>query len=102
MTIRVDIDDTIIQSQKNICACCGRINYTNAEPIQSEIDLLNQLYYNGHIILLHTGRGWDCYELTKQQLQNFGVRHHELIMGKPPGIYVDKTECIKSLEELNE
>lgn len=101
MIIKIDIDDTLMTSNKTNCPCCGRANYSNAKPIQSEIDLLNKLYYNGHTIILLTGRNWDCYDFTKKQAEEMGIKFHDLQMGRRPGIYVDKTECIKSLEELS-
>jgi hydroxymethylpyrimidine pyrophosphatase-like HAD family hydrolase len=84
MTYIYDIDDTIIKSDL--------INgeYCNAEPIQSEIDILNKLYDAGSKIMLHTGRHWNHYDITIEQLKQFGVKYHGLIMGKIPGIYIDK------------
>jgi hypothetical protein len=57
---------------------------------QDEINKINMAYDSGKLIFLYTGRGWDYYEVTKNQLSQYGVKHHELIMGKPLGTYVDK------------
>lgn len=100
--MRVDIDDTLMTAEKTTCKCGERIAYINHKPIQAEIDRLNALYYDGYIILIETGRGWDCYELTKRQLAEMGIMYHELIMGKPPGIYIDATDCAKTLEGIND
>lgn len=93
MTLTVDIDDTLLIAEKDRCGICGSVIYKNVKPIQNEIDLLNQLYDAGNIIILFTGRNWDKYEVTKNQLQEFGIKHHELVMGKPQGIYIDCTQC---------
>ena len=55
-----------------------------------EIKRINKLCSQGHTIILWTGRNWDCYAATKKELLDAGILHHELIMGKPQGIYIDK------------
>jgi hydroxymethylpyrimidine pyrophosphatase-like HAD family hydrolase len=87
--IVVDLDDTLISSERIICKCCGRIKYINPQPIKKEIDRLKKLYKDGRIVIIHTARSWDYYELTVKQLNMFGIRYNELIMGKPQGIYID-------------
>ena len=89
-TLVIDIDDTLIRSNRVSCRRCGRITYKNAKPIQDEIDYLNILFDRGYKIILYTGRGWDCYKFTVEQLFKFGVKYHDLVMGKPQGIYIDK------------
>ena len=69
-------------------------NYEKAQPIQANIDLVNALYEAGNIIVLFTARGsstnLDWIEVTKRQLQAWGVKYHELIFGKPAAdMYVD-------------
>jgi CMP-N,N'-diacetyllegionaminic acid synthase len=92
MTICFDIDGVL----------CGQVdgNYQDAQPDRVMIDLLNRLYDRGHKIVLHTSRfmgrargdqaeaeriGRDFTEL---QLAGWGVRYHELWMGKPRYDYV--------------
>jgi hypothetical protein len=79
---------------------CGDKKYLNPKPLQQEIDLVNKKYKDGHTIILHTGRGWDQYEITIMQLKKFGIKYHQLVCGKPIGIYVDK-DSITSLRELD-
>ena len=98
MTFIIDIDDTILYSDKKQCNVCSRINYECKEADLTELEAIKELYNNGHIIIFHTGRNWDCYELTKKQLENFGIKYHELIMGKPQGIYIDK-DSFKTIKE---
>jgi hypothetical protein len=93
MVFLVDIDDTLILSIKSKCPTCHRPTYSNAKPIQKEIDRVNRLYRLGHTIILYTGRNWDTYKLTKKQMKDFGVLHHELVMGKPQGMIIDDLSC---------
>ena len=71
-------------------------NYENAKPIKEAIELVNKLYDEGYRITLYTssfmGRSKSDqreayevgYEFNKKQLQDMGVKYHELFMGKPP------------------
>ena len=76
--------------------------YKDAKPLQVRIDQVNKLYDQGHKILFHTARGMGrsdnsqvfayrlLYKFTKKQLEDWGVKHHGLFMGKPAGdIYID-------------
>ena len=85
----IDIDDTILFCEKN---------YKNPTPDEMEIKHINKLYEKGHTIIIHTGRNWDKYELTVNQLKQFNVKYHELVMGKPQGIYIDK-DSFKFIQE---
>jgi hypothetical protein len=70
-------------------------DYDGAQPNQAMIDLLNRLYDGGHTIVLHTSRFMGRThsnpveaerigrEFTERQLDGWGVRYHELLMGKP-------------------
>lgn len=98
-TYIIDIDDTLIFSDKIDCRYCKRVTYEMKDKATDEIFYVNALYDNGHTIILHTGRNWDCYDLTKKQLAKAGVKYHELVMGKPQGIYVDK-DCLTTLKEV--
>lgn len=91
MNFVVDIDNTLLLYPDGD-------NYNDAVPNIDEIKILNSLYVKGHIIIIHTGRNWDKYEFTKKQLKDFGIKYHELVMGKPQGIYID-TDSYQSLRE---
>ena len=48
----------------------------------------------------------ELYEITKDQLRAWGVKHHELIMGKPHyDIFIDdkaiNSEKVTSLKDIN-
>ena len=89
-----DIDDTI-------CKTNGR-DYKNSTPIKERINRVNEIYDEGHTVIFHTGRGMGSshnnvvlvykryFELTKNQLNKWGVKYDDLFMGKPAGdIYID-------------
>jgi len=90
-----DIDGTI---------CDKKINddYDKCFPYLGRIELINKLYDEGNVIVFHTARGMgrhnnnpqlaiqDFYTLTEEQLKEWGVKYHQLILGKPSGdIYID-------------
>lgn len=96
-----DIDGTI-------CTETGG-NYHLCESFPEAIEKLNKLHDRGDDVILHTARGMkrfnndvaavyqNLYELTKKQLETWGVRYDKLIMGKPYGTLVD-SDAIKVSE----
>ena len=89
----IDIDGTI-------CSPTVGRDYHKAEPWQDRIKVLNKLYDEGNYIIYFTARAMGrfadlphsvasvkakevLFELTRQQLEEWGVKYHELIMGKP-------------------
>ena len=79
MIIYVDIDGTI-------CSITNGI-YTDAKPMMKRIRKINKLYAKGNTIIYWTARGTatqvDWLELTKNQLDRWGCKYHDLRMGKP-------------------
>ena len=68
--------------------------YREAVPIPEAIAKVNSLYDFGHSIKIFTARGsgsgLEWRESTEQQLKSWGVRYHELILGKPEAdFYID-------------
>lgn len=61
--------------------------YETAEPFPERILRINELFHSGHVIKMFTARGSttgiDWSNLTKEQLNSWGVKYHELILGKP-------------------
>lgn len=98
MTFVIDIDDTLLLYDNDYT---GLTRYKSAKPNIKEIKLVNEKYKKGNKIIIHTGRNWDKYDFTKKQLKEFKIKYHELIMGKPQGIYIDK-DSYKSIEEYND
>jgi hypothetical protein len=86
--IVIDIDGTI-------CAQTDG-DYENAQPFLNRIREINKLYDDGNTIVYYTARGMrrckgdidlvyeNFYELTKNQLNKWGARHHNLVLGKMP------------------
>lgn len=83
-TFCIDVDGTI-------CTTTTNQEYYKAEPKQALINKINQLYHQGHRIKIFTARGMASggmfEEITRQQLNDWGVKYHELIMGKPAADY---------------
>jgi hypothetical protein len=99
MIIYIDIDDTI-------CRLETPMDYKSAFPIPKAVKKVNALYDEGHMIIFWTARGTvsgiDHTQLTKQQLNQWGVKFHQLKMGKPAyDLFIDDKN-INSLDWLNE
>jgi len=83
-----DIDGTL-------CTKTNNNNYPLAVPIPIMIEEVNRLYDSGHYIKLYTARGAsskiDWTELTTKQVNDWGIKHHELILNQKPSydIFVD-------------
>mgnify|MGYP001223553657 CR=1 FL=1 len=88
MKYMVDIDGTICSSVKNS-------RYELAQPIPKMVHRLNKLYNDGHTIKIMTARGCvsgkDWSDFTAKQLDDWGIKYHELIMNKKPhaDVFVD-------------
>lgn len=71
-----DLDGTLCTKVKD---------YSMAEPIIERINFVNQLYDAGNIIIVDTARGSltqiDWYAITKQQLEDWGLKYHQLRVG---------------------
>ncbi len=81
-----DIDGTLCTNTEG--------SYAAAEPFPDVIARVNALADAGHRVILFTARGSgtgiDWRHLTERQLQSWGVKHHELHLGKPTAdVYVD-------------
>lgn len=75
-----DIDGTICSTEKNY--------YRDSVPDEVVIKEINKLYEMGHTIKMFTARGSvsgiDWTSFTKSQLEEWGVKYHELIMNQKP------------------
>ena len=68
--------------------------YADAEPFLDRIQKVNELFESGNHIYIFTARGTvtgiDWRSLTEEQLKKWGVKHHELQLGKPfAHVYID-------------
>ena len=92
MIYRVDIDGTL----------CNKTfgKYEDATPIVRHIHKINKLYDEGNKIILWTARGVlkgkDWREFTKRQVEEWGVKYHEILFDKPhfDVLFDDKARCI--------
>lgn len=79
MKYAFDIDNTLVTTKGS--------DYENSKPIPHRINSVNQLYEQGHTIILFTGRGSssgrDYTKFTEEQMKIFGVKYHSLVCGKP-------------------
>ena len=83
----IDIDGVLCVTKKS--------NYHKSKPNIAAINKVNKLYENGNKIIIFTARYMgrnnndvskakeEGYELTLKQLQDWNVKYHEFIMGKP-------------------
>jgi hypothetical protein len=98
-----DIDGTI-------CTKAVDFDYDSSKPIKERISVVNRLYDQGNTIIFQTARGMGrfkndaqkaidtFYDMTRSQLDEWGVKHHQLFLGKPAGdIYVDD----KGVRDMN-
>ncbi len=89
-----DIDGTICTQTDG--------DYSEAEPIKDRIEKNNKLFDENHVIIYLTARGMGrtnnnvvesyklFYDFTKNQLDQWGVKYHDLFLGKPAAdVYVD-------------
>ena len=81
MQIYVDIDETI-------CFYEDERNYDLAKPINERIEKINKLFEDGNVITYWTARGTltgiDWYNTTRMQLDSWGCKFHNLIVGEKP------------------
>jgi len=101
MNIYVDIDETICFYENRTYI---NPDYSEAIPNLENIEKIRILYDEGHTITYWTARGSvtgiDWYDVTKQQLDEWGCKYHHLSVGeKPPYdlLICDKTKRIEEL-----
>ena len=89
--IAFDLDDVLCTRTSNV----GDIEkYNSCLPNLKMISILNKCHDEGNRIVIYTARGMSVnqgnihnvysslYELTKSQLNKWGVKYHQLVMGK--------------------
>lgn len=75
-TIMVDLDGVI---------CTEETTFERplAKPISGAADALRRLKEAGHTVIVYTARGWAEYKATKKWLDDNGMVHDAIHMGKP-------------------
>jgi len=88
-------------------------NYESAEPFLERIAIVNTLFMQGHRITINTARGMGRFnsnqeqaknefeELTKRQLNAWGIQYHELFLGKPSGDYYIDDKAVSDVDFFN-
>lgn len=91
--LAVDLDDTLCERPKTV-ESKGIEKYNYCTPLLHNIRKVNTFYDEGNTIIIYTARGMsqfqedvnlvyaNLYHLTKNQLDSWGVRYHQLVMGK--------------------
>ena len=90
-TIAFDLDDVLCVRTSDV----GDIEkYKSCKPIESMIELCNQCHDSGYKVVIYTARGMSTqkgnvhdvysklYQLTIDQLCEWGVKYDQLVMGK--------------------
>jgi histidinol phosphatase-like enzyme len=92
-TIAFDLDDVICFRPTGY-EHLGPDKYAYCEPYEKAIELINSLYDDGYKIIIYTARGMSqfagniieiyskLYNQTSDQLKSWGVKYHQLVMGK--------------------
>lgn len=92
-TIAFDLDDVLCLRPKGY-EDLGPSKYNYCYPIEENIQLVNSLYNDGYKIVIYTARGMSqfngdvteiysqLYLQTINQLNSWGLKYHQLVMGK--------------------
>jgi len=92
-TIAFDLDDVLCFRPKGY-EHLGPSKYNYCYPIEENVQLVNSLYNEGYKIVIYTARGMSqfngnvteiysqLYSQTIKQLNSWGLKYHQLVMGK--------------------
>ena len=105
--IAFDLDDVLCYRTNEE----GKINkYYSCKPIDSMIKIANECYDDGNTVIIYTARGMsgfkgnvndiysNLYELTIEQLNKWGIKFHQLVMGKIHYDLLIDDKAVNSLE----
>jgi hydroxymethylpyrimidine pyrophosphatase-like HAD family hydrolase len=107
--IAFDLDDVLCH-RSNQFENLGPLKYSYCIPNKKMIELVNSLYDDGHKIVIYTARGMtqfngnvieiygQLYTKTLKNLDEWGLKYHQLVMGK---IHYDVLIDDKVLNSLN-
>jgi len=83
MQLIIDLDGTICTEEKTYSRAL-------AKPIKGAIEAINNLYKEGHTIIIYSARTWMEFEMTTAWLKTHKINYHQLILGKPIGdVWID-------------
>lgn len=107
--IAFDLDD-VICFRPDEYEDLGPSKYLHCQPHEEVVKLVNSLYDDGYKVIIYTARGMTqfagniieiyskLYNLTNEQLKSWGVKYHQLVMGK---IHYDVLIDDKALNSYN-
>lgn len=111
--IAFDMDDVICfrKSEEG-----GIMKYHTCEPLPEGVRLVNECFDAGYHVAIFTARGMiscggdinkinaEIRPITEGQLKSWGVRYHELVMGKYPYdlLICDKAEDSRNVKTLRD
>jgi hypothetical protein len=75
-TIMVDLDGVICSEERTF-------ERALAKPLDGARESIRKLRADGHTVIIYTARGWAEFRVTKQWLDDNGIEHDGLHMGKP-------------------
>ena len=97
------IKERLSENLNKLESIYGR-DYRDAIPSKENIAKINKLYDEGNKITYYTARGsvtgLEWYEVTKDQLEKWGCKYHNLSVGEKPHydlLICDKTKRIEEI-----
>jgi len=106
--IAFDLDDVLCERESGL-GHLGVDKYDYCVPIQKNIDIVNSLYDDGHKIIIYTARGMtvfsgnvsdiysNLYDKTFNHLNKWGIKFHQLVMGKISYDVLIDDKCLNSV-----
>ena len=91
LRIAFDLDDVICTRDSGIATAD---KYKTCKPVARYVKIVNDCFEAGHHVTIYTARGMSIFkgdverinielrQLTETHLRQWGVKYHELIMGK--------------------
>jgi len=77
----IDIDGTITEDVPNE----QPERMSTVEPFEGSVDMINTWYNEGHVITFFTSRTNEHEVITKQWLEKWNFKYHNIIFNKPRG-----------------
>ena len=77
----IDIDGTITEDVPNE----QPERMSIVEPFEGSVETINEWYTEGHVITFFTSRTDEHEVVTKQWLEKWGFKYHNIVFNKPRG-----------------
>lgn len=96
MRIAVDLDGILTIETEGF----GDAIYAERSPNLKNIEAVNQLYDNGHVVIIFTSRFSIDRFVTINWLQKYNVKYHSIIFNKLQYDAIIDDKSFNSMEEL--